>query len=246
MGRRLALIDGDVLVYRAGFASDARAKERGEEREPLEFALNAVNTTLHGILQGAQAKDYLVYLSHPVNYREELFPEYKANRDVTHKPKWYDEIKHFILERHNALYSAQGDEADDALGIHQMAAMWSDEETIICSIDKDLDMIPGLHYNFSKNRVANGVYEIEDPEGLRLFYRQMVTGDSTDNIPGIYKQKGVKAQERLMAPIDAMTSNRDMYDYVLQLYGEEHREFLRINGKLLWIKRDDTWWEPPL
>lgn len=256
---RLALIDADPLVYGSGFASDASAKRKWLERhgsiegfdikehhEPLEFCLQMTKQKLNGVVERCEADDYLLYLSHPVNKREEFFPEYKANRDVTHKPFWHVEIGDYLLERHKAQFSQEGDEADDALGIHQMALLSAEEgvEPIIATIDKDLDMIPGLHYNWSPTKEANGIYEMEDPECLRVFYTQMLTGDSTDNIPGVFKQLGIKATAQLKTPLETMTNVREMYDYVLGVYKGD-REFLDVIGKLLWIKRSHHWWEAP-
>ena len=241
---RLALIDGDVVCYNAGFASDAAAREKGIEHEPLSHCLHIVRQRLDAITEAAGATDRLIYLSHPINYREEIFPDYKANRDVTHKPFWHTEIRDYLIERQGAAFSEQGDEADDALGIHQMGALAADEETIICTIDKDLDMIPGLHYNFSKTRRDNGVYDLSDPDCLRLFYTQMLTGDSADNIPGMFKKLGVKASARWLVPIEDMTRAKEMYEYVMEVYNGDEG-FVHRNGKLLWIKRDERWWEPP-
>lgn len=245
---RLALVDGDVIVYNSGFASDAAAKASGQEHEPLHYTLHGVNEKLDAIMRNTQSDDMRIYISHPVNEREFFFPEYKMNRDTTHKPFWYDEIKHHLFEKHGAVYSEVGDEADDALGIAQMAALAQDEETIICSIDKDLDMIPGLHYNFGPKRKANGVFDMSDPECLRLFYKQMFTGDTSDNIPGLYKRKQRKATASIMAGLDSLTTNRAMYEYVLSVYGEGEEDHLAMLGKLLYIKREpgeDGWWKPP-
>ena len=240
---RHALIDGDVLIYQGGFASDANAKRAGYEHEPLEYCLQTVKQKLTGIMDHSESDEYTVYLSHPVNFRESIFPEYKANRDTTHKPYWYSEIQEYLLER-GAIYSEEGDEADDALGRAQMLALSQDRETIICSIDKDLDMIPGLHYNWSPKRHENGVYEMEDPEALRCFYTQMITGDTTDNIPGLFKKRGLKATAQWKQPIEGFTNSRDMYKYILEVY-EGDKEFVEMIGKLLWIKRDANFWIPP-
>lgn len=238
---RKAYLDGDVLVYQAGFGSDAAAKEKGFVHEDLSFCLHGCKKLIHALVEEAGADEYVVFLSHPVNERESIFPEYKANRDPTHKPYWYGEIAEYLLEHHGALYSSFGVEADDAMGIAQMQSIADDEESIIVTNDKDLDMIPGLHLNFSKTKRANGVYEIADPEGLRIFYRQMLTGDGTDNIPGMFKQLGVKATEKWKLPLEAMTNNREMKEYIRSIYKDD--EFVNMIGKLLWIHRQEgDWW----
>lgn len=252
-----ALLDGDVLIYRSGFASDANAKREYVDRfgdaegydpkdhhEPLANALQMTKQTLNGILDAVGASEYTVIISHPVNYREGFYPDYKMNRDITHKPYWYKEIGEYLFQHHGALYSEQGDEADDMLGILQMEALAADEETVICSIDKDLDMLPGLHYNFSPKNIEKGVYDQQDPEGLRLFYKQIITGDSSDNIPGLYKHSGIKAAKKLLEPLDSLTRSGEMYEYVLDLFKGD-KAHVDLMGKLLWIKRDPNWWSPP-
>lgn len=260
---RTALIDGDVLVYSAGFASDGAAKralleqlggdkealakhieDHGLPYEPVNFALNAVKVQMNNIIERSEADDHVVFLSHPVNFREQMFPEYKANRDITHKPHWEAEIKDYLLERWGARFSAEGDEADDAMGMAQMTFMEQGYESIICTIDKDLDMIPGLHYNFNKTRRENGVYTMEDPECLRLFYKQMLTGDTADNIPGMFRKLGVKCRaDTHLAPIETMDDPLEMFEYVSSIYNDD--EFVMLNGKLLWIKREEKWFEAP-
>lgn len=237
----IALIDGDVLVYSCGFSSDANARKAGLANEPLNFCLHNVNMKIKEVMDVTGATDKIVFLSHPINAREELYPEYKANRDTTHKPFWYNEIKEFLTIRHKAVLSEEGDEADDAMGIAQGA---STTASVICTIDKDLDMIPGLHYNWSKTRRDDGVYSIDKHDANRFFYKQCLIGDSTDNIPGLWKRMGEKASKKVLAPIDHMTGEQEMYDYVLACYNGD-KEFLHLIAKLLWIKRDNKEWEAP-
>lgn len=254
-----ALIDGDVVVYNAGFASDSAAKaelksrlggnpdayddyvaRHGAPHEPLAYCLHGVNKKLQSIENAVGATSRTIFLSHPLNRRETLYPEYKANRADEHKPYWYEEIKDFLLDKQGAVYAEPGDEADDALGI---AAM-QDENSVVCSVDKDLDMIPSKHYNWSKNNIDKGVYETSDPECLRAFYAQLITGDSTDNIPGVFKRLGFKATAQRLMPLEGFTGAKQMYDYVVRLYEGDH-EWVNLMAQLLWIKRDNRLWVPP-
>ena len=61
--------------------------------------------------------------------------------------------------------------------------------TVICSIDKDLLQVPGLHYNWvhdrSERNDTNGKVSVSEDVGLRKLYQQVLTGDSTDAILGI-------------------------------------------------------------
>ena len=260
-----ALIDGDVVIYAAGFASDAAAKRvvqqqigdskeaweeyvaiHGVPHEPLNYCLHSVNEKVASVMDAVDGTRRRIFLSHPVNFRESWFPDYKMNRDLTHKPFWYDEIKDYLIDKMGAEYSELGDEADDALGIAQMEALKRGRDTIICTNDKDLDMIPGLHYNWSKSRVENGVYEVDEVEAIRFFYTQLITGDSTDNIPGLFKHTGKKATAAIKAPIQTMYSEAEMYHYVVKEVYKGDRDFVCMIAPLLWIKRSNELWQPPM
>ncbi len=124
-------------------------------------------------------------------------PGYKAGRAP--KPHYLSFIRQRLTEEWGA-QEIQGYEADDALGIYQK------EDTIASHIDKDINMIPGHHYN----HVTGEYYYV--PEGLGtltydngkligrgtvFFYAQLITGDATDNIPGIPKYGAKKAYDIL-------------------------------------------------
>ncbi len=238
----LVLIDADIVVYAAGFASDAAAKASGRAAEPVSFCLNGVNTMIDGILHATGQDDYTCILSHPINTRSVIYPEYKANRDPDHKPTHYRAIKEHLLEGHGAVYSDEGDEADDALGIAQCSGEFG--ETIVATIDKDLDMIPGLHYNWSKKNRDKGTYRVSFEEAENTFYKQLIKGDSTDNIPGLWKFKGKMATAKTLGMIDSLSSERDKYEYVLALFDNDV-EFVNRNAQLIWIKREQSPYSPP-
>lgn len=255
-----ALIDGDPLIYGAGFASDAAAKNRliqevgeaeakhiieveGAPFEPLNNTIHGMNQMLNGIMNAADATRRTIFISHPVNFREQMYPAYKANRNILHRPYWYKELKEYLLDK-GAIFSEEGDEADDALGIAQTDFLKRHKQSIICTNDKDLDQVPGLHYNWSKTRRDDGVYEVDDVEGMRFFYTQLITGDSTDNIPGIFQHSGQKAMPNLKDPLKTMFFEKEMYEHVLSIYKGDS-DFIGLIGPLLWIKRDSNFWSLP-
>jgi 5'-3' exonuclease len=256
------LIDGDLLVYSCGFASDAGAKKEGEEHEPIEYCLGGVKKTIERMETEIWTRlvdhsptsfsketecNRHIYLTGNNNFRHEIAPDYKANRDGAHKPHWYKEIKEYLKDVHGA-QTTDGFEADDAMGFNSTEAP-SNTLPVICTKDKDLDMIPGWHYNWSKKRVEadETLYFIDEEEGLKLFYLQCLTGDSVDNIPGLFKVTGKKAMKKVKQPLMYMDDEVDMYNHVLKQYGEEHKEELHTIAKCLWISRyGREVWEPPV
>lgn len=258
-----AQIDGDVLIYACGFASDAAAnailkskfaddeegynhyiEDNGKPHEPLNYALNGLNMKINAVCDAVDATRRTIWLSHPVNYREAIYPAYKANRDTSHRPYWYEEIKQYLLDK-GAMYSNEGDEADDAMGITQIDLMKRRKGSVICTNDKDLDQIPGLHYNWSKTKIDLGVYEIDELDGLRFFYTQILSGDGTDNIPGLKVHTGRVATAGLKAPIQTMFTEGEMYEYVVKVYDGD-KDFVHMIAPLLWIKRTNNPWSPPV
>jgi len=223
---RLALIDADILVYRVGFASDdsSEAIARSRMKEFVEDLL---------MFNGFDS--YEGFLTGKGNYRTEIAKTepYKGNRKQP-KPVHYDFLRNYLLEAWS-FKLVEGQEADDAIGIR--AYELDPEEFSICSIDKDLDMIRGNHYNFVKDLF----YDITEAEAIFNFYKQILTGDRIDNIKGIKGIGDVKAKRIL----EKCKDENEMYLAVLEAY-EGNEERVLENGRLLWIRRKENQiWEPP-
>ena len=101
------------------------------------------------------------------------------------------------------------------------------------TIDKDLLMIPGEHYNFVKKEFQR----VEYLQGLKHFYMQCLQGDRSDNIKGI-PGIGPKKAESILS---GCVTNQAMFNAVRYAYSNDE-EFL-MNGRVLWIRRnpDEDW-----
>ena len=254
-----ALIDGDLILYRACHAVQNRwyvAYEGGipvgcsprkkdcEGYDQVEYhttidedsywrGCKIIEEMVEKIMTETGATTGTVFLTGVGNFRAELYPEYKGHRPE--KPILYLQLKEFFV--HNLDFDVQvvdGMEADDALGINQT------NETIICSYDKDLRMIPGKHYDFNKQ----AFFEVHPEAAKRIFYAQVLTGDSTDNIPGLHRVGKVTALKIL----EGAQTEQEMWERVLAAYREHdivEEEVIR-NAQLIWIMREaDTIWSPP-
>lgn len=233
------LIDGDLLVYRCGFSADAQAKRDNLQPEDdyLEWALGNTRTTIEGILANfPEAPTFEMYLSGPTNFRDSVatIQPYKGTRDPTHKPKYYKEIKDYLKGYWNATV-VDGMEADDAIGI----AQWSkpDKSTVICSIDKDMLMIPGYHFNW----VKGNLHKASLLEANQHFYRQMLEGDRVDNIPGI-KGVGPVTVNKLFEETngDLAKIKSKVLDYYKTQYKEASGPAYHEVATLLFIRREEN------
>ncbi len=226
----LLLVDGDILVYRVGFACQKKGAS-GEEIQvlPEPLAKARMRDTYQSIVDanpGLQNKLYITSTDHS-NYRYELYPQYKANRTAD-KPILYDILRRYMVEvlrAEEVFYQ----EADDTLGI----AATTHPGSVVASIDKDLDQIPGLHYNF----VKGFHYTVTPEEGIKFFYQQLLQGDMTDNIPGLFGIGPAKAVKALAKA----TTERHLFMAAKAMYQKHHppnwEDYMRLNGRLLKIRQ---------
>ena len=222
-----ALVDADILVYRFGFAS---------EGDPAEFALARLSEFLDNLYIELSVDEVWGYLTGTNNFRHEIAvtAPYKGNR-VMEKPYHFQLLREY-MERAWGFEVIDGMEADDAIGIE--AYRNEPEETIIVSIDKDLNMIRGHHYNFVKEEK----YFVTEEEATRNFYLQILTGDKIDNIIGLDGIGPVKSKKLLK---DCNTE-LEMYEAVLKAYDGDEARVLE-NARLLWILREEKQvWQPPV
>lgn len=221
-----ALVDGDIVCYR----SAASCQKQGVVVEPVEVAIMRVNDLMSRILQETSADTYKAYLTGSENYRYKYNPDYKGNRKDTPRPEWLQQCREHLVMQWNASVE-DGQEADDAMGIEQMAS----KDTVICSIDKDLLMIPGEHYDFVKG-IHREQFTIP---AIRHFYWQLIMGDRTDNIFGFdgkARQTVPKFLEPVINELESYDDELDMFEFVRGLYNDDTR--LLMNGVCLWIRRN--------
>lgn len=205
---------------------------------------------INNIIKQTDADEYEIFLTGKGNYRETVatIKPYKGNRDSSHKPTFFNEITEYLINVHGAVV-IEGKEADDAMGYTCYAD--DTEHTVIASIDKDMDMIPGWHYNWRKDKL----YYVNETEADLNFYRQLLTGDSTDNIVGVPRVGKVRAEKILNEPMDGgdgdflvPPTEEEIYWRILEQYSlhyDKPFEVMMENATLLWIQRkEDELWEP--
>lgn len=202
--------------------------------ERIEFILNAV-----------EAPTWQGYLTGKDNFRETtatILP-YKGHRNRGDRPFWYYGIYNYLRDVRSAIV-VDNREADDQLAIHHVD---DDSSTVLCSRDKDLLQVPGWHYTWpSWKQEEQTPRWISELEGLRFFYGQMLTGDSADNIPGLYnvgpKAACVKRIQEYVTELQMFNEVKHQYEL---RFGNYWDMFMAENGRLLWMLRheDDDWYD---
>lgn len=276
---RVALIDGDNLIYSVGFSTqhtfyelynkgelyltfdyskqlwdfiegcsqeflDASEVRERVEVEPVSHAFHSLDEMINSIMKKVSGVEYIIYYGGKDNFREQIatIQKYKGNRNPDQRPIYYEELKLRLKSKYGAI-QAQGQEADDELGIKFTELRNKGLDCILCTKDKDLNMIPGLHFNMNNDKIFN----VTEEEAIKFFYTQMLTGDTVDNIRGC-KGIGPKIAQRLLKDL---TTEEEMYAVVLEsykkCYEDKAEEALLETGRLLWIRKQaDQMWVPPV
>lgn len=211
---RVAIVDGDIVCYSCAWVAN--------KADHYSAALGAVKEMLLNMIDNLSLDDMQIYLTGKTSFRKLIDPEYKKHRKDLEKPKYINEVYNYLTDKWNAQWAEDGLEADDSLGIE----LTKNPDYICCTSDKDLNQIPGWHYNWSKYKI----YEVTPLEGKKALWLQMLTGDRGDNVTGIKGIGPVKAEKIL--GIDSV----NYFDLVQSIYTEYGREtdFVK-NYKLLKI-----------
>lgn len=165
---------------------------------------------------------------------------YKAGRPP--RPVHYDAARDYLINVCGAV-EIHGYEADDAL------AMYQTTKTIAAHIDKDINMVPGHHLNWVTGEkyfcpYDLGTLELNDKRkvvgrGLKFFYHQLLTGDSTDNIPGVPGMGPVTAH-KVLANCSTERECRSIINTVYRAkFGVKYEARLAEVADLLWMVRAD-------
>lgn len=262
---RTALIDADMVRYTLGFACQ-RTEDDGTITTADDYSWkHSIDIFISSVMKNSKSQACKLYLTGKGNFRETVAKKkpYKGTRK-SEKPVLYEAISTYLVDEW-AAEVIEGMEADDALAINQT------DSTIICSNDKDLRMVAGWHYSWPVgDRIGerlpyfvdtlgsitatlkeDGKIKKVEATGLRMFYYQLLIGDSVDNIPGCPKVGPVKAYEALYT----LDTEMEMYNLCLSMYQEKYPENaleeLLEQAHLLWMvdtlddNGDPVMWTPP-
>lgn len=189
MPKKICLVDGSGYIFRAFYGLPPMTSPSGV---PVNAVYGFTNMFLK--LTNKIDCDYNLVLfdAKRQNFRNDFYPEYKATRKDTPE----DLIPQFpiIREAVSALklnqLEMEGFEADDLIATYTSKALSKGMEVVIVSADKDLMQLirPGVSFYdpmkdkfFTPEDVKEkfGVYPEKVPDV------QALSGDSTDNVPGV-------------------------------------------------------------
>lgn len=187
----LILVDGSSYLYRAFFASQ-QADLRTSEGFP-SGAVRVVTSMLRSLVrQYPDSRITVVFDAKGKTFRDDVFPEYKANR-----PSMPDDLRVQIEPIHDIiramgmpLIMVDGVEADDVIGTFARQATEQKCSLLISTGDKDMAQLVNEHVtliNTMNDTIMDEAGVVEKfgiPANLIIDYLALM-GDKVDNIPGV-------------------------------------------------------------
>ncbi len=243
MKKKLYVIDGHALCYRAYFAFI---------RNPLVNSKGQNTSAIFGFtrmllkLIADQKPDYLVVAFDPPkkSFRFGLYPEYKATRQ-----KMPDDLRSQIVEIKHMLSTLgikvieQADfEADDILGTLASKYASGSLEVVLVTGDKDAYQLVGKGVTIYANKKGITEFELYDAKEIKeklgldpdqvIDYMALV-GDTSDNIPGVFGV-GEKTALKLIAEYKTLDN---LFKHLDDVKGKL-RETLEKNREMAYLSKD--------
>ncbi len=186
---RLLLVDGTAYLFRAYYALPAFTTSEGQPTGALHGVLNMVQRLLRD--DPPELLGFVMDAPGPT-FRDELYPEYKANRDVMPEDlrEQIEPVVSMVEAMGVPLLRVGGVEADDVIGTLAAQAAEQGLDTLISTTDKDFAQLVGPRVklvNWNTSRVMDSA-AVEEKFGVppkRIRDYLALAGDSADNIPGV-------------------------------------------------------------
>ena len=204
MAKRFFIIDGLGQIFRSYFAPFRPLNAPGGE--PTKAVYVFTNMLLQLIRE--QQPDYLALAMEGGDeqvFRRDIDPDYKANREPAPEDlaPQIERICQVVSSQGIPILSVPGFEADDLMATICRRLADQDVEVILVSKDKDLDQLLSDRvrlFDPGKN-VFTGPADLQAGKGYtpdQAVEVQTLSGDTTDNIPGV-KGVGPKKAAALIA-----------------------------------------------
>jgi DNA polymerase-1 len=237
---KLYIIDLSSYIYRAYFAIRDLATSRGFPTN----AIYGVTNMLFKVLRERQPTFLVLALdARPPTFRHQLYPEYKSHRPgmPADLVRQLDYIRRIIAALGLPTLEVPGFEADDLIATLTRLAQEANLPVEIISGDKDLLPLAGPQVTLwdPMRDVTYTPEVIREKFGLppeRLVDLRALTGDPSDNIPGV-PGIGPKTAQKLLSQfgsLDALLAHLpDIKEKKLRERLEAHQEQARLSRTLL-------------
>ncbi|MFD1737129.1 DNA polymerase I [Bacillus salitolerans] len=242
MTKKVVLIDGNSLAYRAFFALPLLHNEKGIHTN----AVYGFTMILMRILEEEKPTHMLVaFDAGKTTFRHKTFTEYKGGRQKT--PPELSEQMPFIRELLDAYnitrYELENYEADDIIGT--ISKLYEQDDCEIKVITGDKDLLQLVSNKVTVDITRKGITEVDSytPEYLNEKYgitssqiidMKGLMGDTSDNIPGV-PGVGEKTALKLLKEYGSV---EEIYEHLDEISGKKLKEKLEENKDKAFMSKE--------
>ena len=240
----LMLVDGSSYLYRAYHAMPQFTNSRGD---PTGAVYGTTNMLRKLLADYGPAYVAVVFDAKGKTFRDELFPEYKANR-----PPMPDELRAQVKPIYDIvramglpLLIVEGVEADDVIGTVAAQAPDAGLDTLISTGDKDMAQLVNEHVTLinTMNDARLDSAGVKQKFGVppeRIIDYLALIGDTVDNIPGVPKVGPKTAAKWLQeyGSLDEIIANANAVGGKIGEHLRASLEQLPLSRRLTTIKCD--------
>lgn len=242
--KKVFLIDGSGYIFRAFYAIRFLTNSKGF---PTNGIYGFTQMLLKFIRESNPERAAVIFDTKAPTFRHKMFPEYKANRSAPPEAliPQFPYFRKVVTALGLPLYELDGYEADDLIGTFAAKLRETDHEVEIITGDKDLmqlvqDGVTLWDTMKDKRTDSSGVLERFGVTPAQVIEVQGLSGDSTDNIPGV-PGVGEKTAVKLIQEWGTIENVLENAHKIKGKLGEKLRancEMARLSRELCRIKLD--------
>ncbi|MFM7673006.1 MAG: DNA polymerase I [Candidatus Fonsibacter sp.] len=250
-GDLLYLIDGSGYIFRAFYALPPLTRK--SDGMPVG-AVSGFCNMLYKFLYETKKTEIkpthiaVIFDSARKNFRNEIYPDYKANRSETPEEliPQFDFIRQAVQAFSLPSIEMENYEADDLIATYTKEAVSQGAKVKIISSDKDLMQLVNEKvgmFDSMKDREI-GVNEVKEKFGVtpdKVIDVQSLAGDSSDNIPGV-PGIGVKTAAELINKFGSLSNLLEKAETIKQTKRRqtilENKDKALLSKKLVSLKLD--------
>ena len=251
--KTLLLVDGSSFLYRAFHALPDLRNEAGEPTGAV-YGFVAMLRRLRADrkLGGGASHGAVVFDAPGKTFRDDWYPDYKANRKSMPEDlaRQIPVIHELVRAMGWPLVMIEGIEADDVIGTLARQADGQQMHTVVSTGDKDLAQLVGEHVMLINTMTSQGgTPERLDRGGVldkfgvppeRIIDWLALVGDSVDNVPGVEKV-GPKTAVKWLEKYGSLDGVIEHADQISGVVGENLRkalDWLPMARKLVTVRTD--------
>ena len=229
MTAKICLIDGSGYIFRAFYGLPPLTAPDGT---PVNAVYGFTNMFLKLTAKIGCDYNLVLFDAKRQNFRNEIFPEYKATRREIPEEliPQFPIIREAVGALNLNFLEMEGYEADDLIATYARMALDKGMEAVIVSADKDLMQLirPGVEFYDPMKDKFFTPEDVKEKFGVypdRVVDVQALSGDSTDNVPGV-PGIGPKTAAEL---VNAFGSLEEVLSHAAEIKQNKRRETLLAN-----------------